>query len=125
MSGQMGTNLQFKEIKSREETGLRKDLEVIERILSKPWKMKILHEVYKTWTEDPKKGLSGYKLARLTKKQISTVYEFLHEMVGHGVFEFLDDVNRVRKVRITQYGIEIYTKIESTINLIVHLITIS
>jgi len=113
----MGTNLQLKEIKSRRETELRKDLEVIGRILSKPWKMKIFHEVYKTWTEDSRKGLSGYELARLTKKQISTVYTFLHEMKKYGVFEFLDEVNKIRKVRITKYGIEIYAKIESVIRL--------
>jgi len=111
----MGTNLQ-QEIKSREGTKLRKDLEVIGRILFKPWRIRIFYEVYKTGLENPRRGLSGYELARLTKKQISTVYTFLHEMESYGVFEFLDKVNNVKKVKITNYGIQIYGKIKDIIS---------
>ena len=100
----------------QEAPNLIKEVELIGKILSESWRTKIFLTVYKTWLQNPEKGLSGYKLARLTGKPISTVYKFLHEMVKHEVFEFINDVNDVKKVKINKkYGPQLYDKIEKIV----------
>ncbi|MEM2292584.1 MAG: hypothetical protein QXX41_04855 [Nitrososphaerota archaeon] len=116
----MGTNIcdkpKTKRSSTKQETDdLIREMEIIGKILSERWKTKIFLEVYKMAIKNPKICLSGYSLAHLTKKSFSTVYNFLHEMEREGIFEFLDEVNNIRKVRITKYGQEIYEKIKNII----------
>ncbi|MCS7106340.1 MAG: hypothetical protein NZ942_03420 [Candidatus Aenigmarchaeota archaeon] len=89
-----------------------KEIEIIGKILSESWKTKIFIKVCKMGLQDRRLGISGYKLARLTGKYVSVVYNFLYEMESEGIFEFVDKINYVKKVRISNYGLQIYSKIE-------------
>lgn len=115
----MGTKTHDKNIVKRTPTDqkiddLKREMEIIGKILSESWKTKIFIEVCKVSLQHPGLAISGYKLARLTGKSISTVYNFLHEMEALGIFKFTDPVNGIKKVRIKNdgLGLQIYSKIK-------------
>jgi hypothetical protein len=91
--------------------GKVKKKDAIGEIFSNEWKRKAFKFVVRE-CENPYRFVSGYELFRKFKvSSLSSVYDFIDKMVKLGVFRYPIEGSS-RKVRITDFGKELYIKIE-------------
>lgn len=88
------------------------DMKVIREILSSEYRIKIFLAVKKKTKPDGRVYLTGYRLAKIASVSPSTAYKWMERLVQYGVFEYPGQIDGIKRVKITKYGIRIYEKIK-------------
>lgn len=88
----------------------KSDIRVIAEILLSEYRTKMFLAVKKKTKPDGNVYLSGYKLAKIASVSPSTAYKWMKKLVDYGIFEY-PEIDDVKRVKITEYGISIYNKL--------------